>query len=96
MTNQSQLITDLKLAISDRIYIQVAGWHLYLGDAGLSEELAIECSSRFEEGFRDAAKKSLDAIQVPLAGGSQKVPLSSLVPKPLLFDLEEILEPYCK
>ena len=30
-------LRDLSAAISDRLFLQVAGWHLYLGDAGLAE-----------------------------------------------------------
>ena len=26
-------IRDLQLEIADRLYIQIGGWHLYLGDA---------------------------------------------------------------
>ncbi len=39
-------LKDLEVALADRLYLQVAGWHLYLGDAGLAETLAIECAAR--------------------------------------------------
>ena len=50
MTLSASEIRDLQEQIADRIYIQIAGWHLYLGDAGLAEALAIECAARLEQG----------------------------------------------
>ena len=43
MTLDSTQLRELVVTISDRIYIQVSSWHLYLGDAGLSEALALQC-----------------------------------------------------
>ena len=51
-------LRDLSAAISDRLFLQVAGWHLYLGDAGLAEPLAIECSARIDQGAAIAARQS--------------------------------------
>ena len=50
---------------------------------------------QFENGANLAARKGLEAIQVDLGGGKTKLPLSRLIPSNQLFDLEEILEPYC-
>jgi hypothetical protein len=27
-------LKDLQAAVADRLYLQINGWHLYLGDAG--------------------------------------------------------------
>ena len=89
-------LRDLTTAISDRLFIQVAGWHLYLGDAGLAEPLAIECSARLDQGANVAARQALEALQVPLGGGSTKLPLARLIPPVQLRDLEEILEQHCR
>lgn len=89
-------LRDLSAAISDRLFLQVAGWHLYLGDAGLAESLAIECSARIDQGAAIAARQALEALQVPLGGGSTKLPLARLVPAVQLRDLEEILEEHCR
>ena len=92
----SSQINELAISIADRLFIQVAKWNLYLGDAGLAKDLAIECQANFDQGASDAAKKGLEAIQVKLGGGKTILPLSRLIPSNQLFDLEEILEPYCR
>ena len=63
-------LRDLTTAISDRLFIQVAGWHLYLGDAGLAEPLAIECSARLDQGATVAARQALEALQVSLGAAA--------------------------
>ena len=89
-------LQDLEQALSDRLYIQVNGWHLYLGDANLAKPLAIECSARVDDGASVAARKALEAVSVPVAGGASQLPLARLIPPAQLRDLEEILEPYCR
>ena len=92
----SSQINELAISIADRLFIQVGKWNLYLGDAGLAKDLAIECQANLDQGANVAAKKGLDAIQVKLGGGTTILPLSRLIPSNQLFDLEEILEPYCR
>ena len=92
----SSQINELVVSIADRLFIQVGKWNLYLGDAGLAKDLAIECQAHFEQGANVAAKKGLESIQVKLGGGTTSLPLSRLIPSNQLFDLEEILEPYCR
>ena len=92
----SSQINELAISIADRLFIQVGNWNLYLGDAGLAKDLAIECQANFEQGANVAAKKGLESIQVKLGGGATSLPLSSLIPSNQLFDLEEIIEPYCR
>ena len=95
-SNDSSQIRELTISIADRLFIQVGNWNLYLGDAGLAKDLAIECQANFERGANVAAEKALEAIQVKLGGGKTSLPLSRLIPSNQLFDLEEILEPYCR
>ena len=95
-SKDSSQIRELTIAIADRLFIQVGNWNLYLGDAGLAKDLAIECQANFEQGANVAARKSLESIQVKLGGGATTLPLSRLIPSNQLFDLEEILEPYCR
>ena len=89
-------IRELEVLIADRLFIKVGNWNLYLGDAGLAKDLAIECQINFQQGANVAARKALEAVQVKLGGGSTKLPLSRLIPPNQFFDLEEILEPYCR
>ena len=91
----STQINDLEASIADRLFIQVGSWNLYLGDAGIAKDLAIECQAHFEQGANLAARKGLDSIEVKLGGGKTTLPLSRLIPSNQFFDLEEILEPYC-
>ena len=95
MTLNQLQIRELELSIADRIYIQVGQWHLYLGDAGLAKDLAIECQANLEQGADVAARKALESIQVTL-GGNTRLPLARLIPASQIFDLEEILDPYCR
>ena len=88
-------LQDLQRALADRLYVQISGWHLYLGDADLASALAIECSARVNQGAEVAARQALDAVKVSLAGGASQLPLAKLIPPSQLRDLEEILEPYC-
>lgn len=96
MTLPASELQDLEQALSDRLYIQINGWHLYLGDAKLARPLAIECSARIDESAALAARKALEAVAVPVAGGASQLPLARLIPPAQLRDLEEILETYCR
>ena len=96
MTLSPADLKDLQISIGDRLYIQVASWHLYLRDAGLAETLAMECNANLDLGASVAARKALEAVQVQLAGGTTRLPLARLIPSGQIFDLEDILDPYCR
>jgi hypothetical protein len=89
-------LKDLEVALADRLYLQVARWHLYLGDAGLAQALAIECAARLDQGTAVCARQALEAVQVPIGGGGTRLPLARLIPADQLRDLEEVLEPFCR
>ena len=89
-------LQDLQASLADRLFVQISGWHLYLGDAELAKPLAIECSARIDQGAAVAARQSIEAVKVSLAGGASQLPLSRLLPPAQLRELEEILEPYCR
>jgi hypothetical protein len=91
MSLSAHELHDLEVALADRLYLQIAGWHLYLGDAGLAEALAIECAARLEQGAGVCARQALEAVQVPIGGGSSRLPLARLVPAGQLQDLEDLL-----
>jgi hypothetical protein len=94
MTLNADQLRDLRNALADRIYVQVASWHLYLGDAGLAEDLAGECAARLELGPVICARQALEAVQVSIGGGSGRLPLSRLVPAGQLQDLEDVLRDF--
>ena len=96
MSIDSNQVLEIANAISDRIYIQIEKWNLYLGDAGLSEALAIECNANLQDGSAVAARKAIEAVQVRLGGGNTKLPLARLISSGQIFELEEILDPYCR
>jgi len=95
MTLSAQDLAELTSALADRLYLQVANWHLYLGDAGLAPTLASECAARLDQGAGVCARQALEAVQVSIGGGATRLPLARLVPPGQLRDLEELLEPYC-
>lgn len=94
MTLSAQELEELTQAIADRLYVEVAQWHLYLGDAGLAAPLAQECAGRLDQGAAVCARQALEAVQVPIGGGATRLPLARLIPANQLRDLEELLEPY--
>ena len=61
------------------------------GEAGLAQALAIECAARLDQGAGVCARQALEAVQVPIGGGSSKLPLARLVPAGQLQDLEDLL-----
>jgi hypothetical protein len=95
MSLSARDLEELTRTIADRLYVQVASWHLYLGDAALADALAIECAARLDQGAALCARQALEAVQVPIGGGITRLPLARLVPPGQLRDLEELLEPYC-
>ncbi|MFY7694701.1 MAG: DUF3181 family protein [Cyanobium sp.] len=94
MTLSAQELEELTQALADRLYVEVAQWHLYLGDAGLAAALAQECAGRLDQGPAVCARQALEAVQVPIGGGATRLPLARLIPANQLRDLEEILETY--
>ena len=85
-------ISDLENTISEKIFIKIEKWNLYLGDAGLARNLAIECISNFNKGSQEAAKLSLNKIKVKIGDGKETIPLSNLITRSQISDLEEILD----
>ncbi len=97
-SNSTQAIESLAAEIGDKIYIDVAKWHLYLSDAHLHTTVAeqlypfLENKSITEEQVQNILKQ----ISVKLGGGKTQLPLLDLLPQIALGDLMEILEEYQK
>ena len=87
-------ISDLENLISDKVFIRIENWNLYLGDAGLARNLAIECISNKDQGASEAAKISLRAINVNVGDGVESIPLNNLITSSQILELEEILESF--
>jgi len=85
-------ISDLENIISEKVFIKIEKWNLYLGDAGLARHLAIECISNKDAGPLEAAKISLKAINVKVGDGVNSIPLMNLITNSQIMELEEILE----
>ena len=88
------LISDLENIISEKVFIKIEKWNLYLGDAGLARNLAIECISNKDQGPLNAAKISLKAINVKVGDGVNTIPLIDLITSSQIQALEEILESF--
>jgi len=87
-------ISDLENIISEKVFIKIEKWNLYLGDAGLSRHLAMECISNKDLGPLEAAKISLKAINVKVGDGVKSIPLINLITNAQILELEEILESF--
>ena len=91
----SQLrISDLENIISEKVFIKIEKWNLFLGDAGLARHLAIQCISNKDEAPLDAAKMSLKSINVKVGDGLNSIPLINLITNSQIHELEEILEKF--
>ena len=89
-------ISDLENIISEKVFIKIEKWNLYLGDAGLARNLAIECISNKDQGPLEAAKISLKVINVKVGDGDISIPLINLITNSQILELEEILESFFK
>ena len=85
-------ISDLENIISEKVFIKIEKWNLYLGDASLARYLAIECISNKDQGPLEAAKISLQSINVKVGDGVNSIPLIKLITNSQIFELEQILE----
>ena len=92
--NSQIRISDLENIISEKVFIKIEKWNLYLGDAGLARNLAIECISNKDQGPEEAAKISLKAINVKVGDGVTSIPLINLVTTAQILELGEILESF--
>jgi len=87
-------ISELENLISEKVFIKIEKWNLYLGDAGLARYHAIECISNKDKGPLEAAKISLKAINVKVGDGVNSIPLINLITTSQILELEEILESF--
>lgn len=89
-------LETLAAEIGEAIYIDVAKWHLYLGDAHLHTVLAEQLYPMLTSNSLSEEKvlQALKAIPVKLGGGKVELPLSDLIPMPCQMNLIDLLEEF--
>ena len=95
-TNTSEAIESLAAEIGERIYIDVAKWHLYLSDAHLHTALAEQLYPMLTSNSLEESKvlQVLQNIPVKLGGGKREVPLADLLPMQCQVNLMDLLEEF--
>ena len=94
MNVNASTISDLENLISERICIKIEKWNLYLGDAGLSRRLAIECISNIQLGGQLAAETSLKSIYINIGGRNENISLYKFIPDSQVKELGDILDEF--
>ena len=92
--NSNNSISDLEDLIAEKICLKIESWNLYLGDAGLARQLAIECLSNLSKGINNAVDIALESIQVNIGDGSEKIVISKFITFSQKKDLENLLEDF--
>ena len=94
MNVNSSTISDLENLISEKICLKIERWNLYLGDAGLSRRLALECINNIQMGSQLAAETSLKSIYINIGGGNENISLYKFIAQSQVRELEEILDEF--
>ena len=98
MTNNSttQIIEGLAAEIGDKVYIDIAGWHLYLSDAKLHTTLAEKFYPILTKEIPSEGQvvEILRGVPIKLGGGKKEVPLIDLLPMQCQTDLIKVLEEF--
>ncbi len=94
MHSNNKSISDLESLISEKLCLRIEKWNLYLGDAGLSRKLAIECLRHLSNGSKKAAETAMDSIRVSIGDGIEEIVLSKFIIDSQKKDLENLLEDF--
>lgn len=96
MTNDARAIETLAAEIGDKVYIDVAKWHLYLEAAKLHVVVAERLYPMLSDGCPNESQilQVLQEIPVALGGGKRELPLAELIPRQGLTNLTDILEEF--
>ena len=94
MSINNTTISDLEDLISERICMKIEKWNLYLGDAGLSRKLAVECLSNMQMGSQAAVETSLKSVSISIGGGNENISLYKFIPQSQIKELEGILDEF--
>jgi hypothetical protein len=92
----ARAIEALAAAIGDKVYLDVAKWHLYLGDAKLHTPLAEKLYPLVvgDKVTSAAVTDILASTPVSVGGGRQTVPMVDLIPTASQADLLEAIADY--
>ncbi|PSO93229.1 MAG: thylakoid-associated protein [Cyanobacteria bacterium QS_9_48_30] len=95
-SNTTKEIETLAAEIGDKIYIDVAKWHLYLSDARLHTAVAERVYPLLEDQSinEDKVLQILKEIPIKLGGGRKELPLVDLLPMQCQVNLIDLLEDY--
>ncbi len=94
MSQATETIEKLAADLGENIYLEIAGWHLYLAEAKLHSRLATEFYPQLIGPTLQAPDVTnvLQAITVSLGGGQTELPLTALIPKNVQAQVLEILQ----
>ena len=87
-------ISDLENLIAEKICLKIERWNLYLGDAGISRRLALECINNIQMGSQLAAETSLRSIYINIGGGNENISLYKFIAQSQVKELEDILDEF--
>ncbi len=92
----TQIIESLAAEIGDKVYLDIAGWHLYLSDAKLHISLAEKFYPILAEEVPSEGQvmEILEGIPVKLGAGRKEVPLIDFLPTRCQTDLIEVLSEF--
>lgn len=94
--NSTENVEALAAEIGENIYIDIAKWHLYLGDAKLHTPLAEKLLPMVtgDDISEDGVVKVLQDIPIKLGGGKKTLPLAELLPMQCQVNLVDLLEEF--
>lgn len=94
--DSAEAVEALAAEIGENIYMDIAKWHLYLGDAKLHTVLADRFYPMLTEGSvaEDDVLKVLQDIPIKLGGGRKTVSLAEMLPMQCQVNLLDLLEEY--
>lgn len=92
----SEAIEALAQDIAENVYIDVAKWHLYLGDAKLHVPLAEQIYPLLDANrlSSENINQILREMKVPIGGGRDQLSLINLLPTTCQNDLMRLLEDF--
>lgn len=95
-SSTAETLDALAAAFGDRVYLDVAKWHLYLQDAKLHTPLAEKLLPLLDTRTLSAATvdQVLQEMTVPVGGGQRQLSLKELIPAAGQADLLAILEDF--